>query len=177
MMPDLEDIVIAGMYGVDPNAPDFRSQILDKLRIQFELAPNPMLPWSALKWARSRGLDIPGWIIDHLYDKAVVLTSIVAGNAKKEGREVARALGFNAGGKGKTAAGAKLRQQWRYYELAVRVADLLQQKVPKESAAMEAAKAMCPSTTSATAYRAYNERGAQADQFVAIMKVIREFGD
>src|ERR1700694_3443237 len=115
-----KDRVIAALYGVDPTASDFRSQVLDKLRIEFERTPNPMLPWNALKWARDRGLDIPGWIIDHLCDKAVVLEKIVAENVgKEEAREVGRALGFGADGKGKTAAGAELRQRGRDFITAV----------------------------------------------------------
>jgi hypothetical protein len=86
-----------------------------------------MLPWSALKWARDGGLVIPGWVLDHLYDKAVVLTKIVAEDVGKEAQEVGQALGFGAEGKGSTAAGAKLRQQWRDWKIAVRIADLMTQ--------------------------------------------------
>jgi len=160
-----KDRAIAAMYGVDPNAGDFRSQVLDKLRIQFERAPNSMLPWSALRWARGSGSDIPEWIIDYFYDKAVVLTEIVAEDAKKEAREVGRALGFGAGGKGGIAAGAKLRQQWRDFGIAIRIADLMRQGVAKENAITETAKAL--SVSSATAYRAHADQGDQAAQFVS----------
>jgi hypothetical protein len=163
---DLKDKVIAALRDVDPNASDFRSQAWDKLRIQFERAPNPMFPWSALRWARDSGSDIPEWIIDYFYDKAVKLTEIVAEDAKREAREVGRALGFGAGGKGSPAAGAKLRQQWRDFEIAVHVADLMRQGVTKETAAIaETAKAL--SVSPATAHRAHVVWSDMAAQFVS----------
>jgi hypothetical protein len=168
--PLLQDIAIAAIYGVDPTASDFRSQILDKLRIEFERTPNPMLPWSTIIWARQRGLDIPEWIVDHLYDKAVVLSKIIADDVGKEAEEVGRALGFGAAGKGSTTAGAELRQSWRNLETAVRIDDLMMQtesqgKVAKENAAVaEAAEAL--SVSSATAYRAHNDFGGMATRLV-----------
>jgi hypothetical protein len=164
--------MFAERYGVDPTASDFRSQVLDKLRIEFERTPNPMLPWSALRWARDGGLDIPGWIIDHLYDKAVVLTEIIAEDVgEEEAQEVGRALGFGAEGKGKTTTGAKLRQHQRRFEIAVHIADimrqdLMRQGVAKENAAItETATAL--SVSPATAYRAHKDYSGEAARFVA----------
>jgi hypothetical protein len=164
--------MFAARYGVDPTASDFHSQVLDKARIEFERTPNPMLPWSAIIWARQGGLDIPGWVIDHLYDKAVVLTKIVDEDVgEEEAREVGRALGFGAEGKGKTTAGAKLRQHPRDFEIAVHIADLMRQDlmrqgVAKENAAItETAKAL--SVSPATAYRAHKDYSGEAARFVA----------
>ncbi len=162
-----KDRVIAALYGVDPNASDFRSQVLDKLRIEFERTPNPMLPWSAIIWARSRGLDIPNWIIDHLYDKAVVLSKIIADDVGKEAEEVGRALGFGAESKGKTTAGAELRQGWRDLITAVHIADLRMQDVAKENAVTETAAAL--SVSSATADLARKNYGGTATRFVATL--------
>jgi hypothetical protein len=165
------------MHGVDPNASDFRSQVLDKLRTEFERTPNPMLPWSALRWARDGGLDIPGWIIDHLYDKAVVLTEIVAEDGGKEAQEVGRALGFGAERKGETAAGAELRQHWRDFKIAVYIADLMRQDlmrqgVAKETAAItETAKAL--SVSPATARRAHKDYSGAAARFVSDFHEVR----
>jgi hypothetical protein len=163
-----KDRVIAAMYGVDPNDIDFRSQVLDKLRIEFERAPNPMLPWNALKWARDRGLDIPRWVIDHLCDKAVVLEKIVIEDVgEEEAQEVGRALGFGAEGKGKTTAGAKLRQRRRDFITAVHIADLRMQDVAKENAITETATAV--SVSPATAYLAHKGYGGTATRFVATL--------
>jgi hypothetical protein len=167
-----KDRVIAATRGVDPTASDFRSQVLDKLRIEFERTPNPMLPWSALRWARDGGLDVPGWIIDHLYDKAVVLSKIIVDDVGKEAEEVGKALGFGAGGKGATTAGAELRQHWRDWETAVRIADLMMQGVAKESAVEEAAKTL--SVSPATAYRAHKDYGGAATRFVESMSKVHE---
>jgi hypothetical protein len=165
--PEDQDRVIAALWGVDPNASGFRSQVLDKLRIEFERTPNPMLPWSALRWARSRGVDVPEWVMGYLYDKAVVLTEIVAENAKQEAREVGRALGFGAGGKGSVAGGSKLRQRWRSCEIAIRIADLMKQGVKEAAAITEAAEAL--SVSPATAYRAHADDGDRAARFVELI--------
>lgn len=162
--------MLAARYGVDPTASDFHSQVLDKARIEFERTPNPMLPWSAIIWARQGGLDIPSWIIDHLHDKAVVLSKIIVDDVG-EAEEVGRALGFGAEGKGKTAAGAKLRQHQRNFEIAVHIADLIRQDlmrqgVAKENAAItETAKAL--SVSPATARRAHKDYSGEAARFVA----------
>jgi hypothetical protein len=161
------------MHGVDPNASDFRSQVLDKLRIEFERTPNPMLPWSALRWARDGGLDIPRWIIDHLYDKAVVLSKIIADDVGKEAEEVGRALGFGAAGKGAATAGAELRQHWRDWKTAVRIADGMRQGLAKDAAVAAAAETL--SISSATAYRAHAKYGSEAAaQFVESMSKVHE---
>jgi hypothetical protein len=163
-----KDRVIAALYGVDPTASDFRSQVLDKLRIEFERTPNPMLPWNALQWARDRGLDIPGWVVDYLRDKAVVLEKIIDKDVgEEEAQEVGRALGFGAEGKGKTTAGAKLRQRRRDFTTAVHIADLRMQDVGKENAVTETATAL--SVSSATAYIAHKGYGGTATRFVATL--------
>jgi hypothetical protein len=163
--------MFAARYGVDPAASDFHSQVLDKLRIEFERAPNPMLPWSAIIWARQGGLDIPGWIIDHLHDKAVVLSKIINDDVGEEAEEVGRALGFGAEGKGKTAAGAKLRQHPRDFEIAVHIADLIRQDLMRQGVAKETAAitetATALSVSSATAYRAHKNYSGEAARFVA----------
>jgi hypothetical protein len=167
-----QDRAIAALWGVDPTVSDFRSQILDKMRIEFERTPNAMLPWSALRWARGRGIDVPDWIMDYLYDKAVVLTEIIAEDGGKEAQEVGRALGFGAEGKGETAAGAELRQRWRSFKIAVHIADrmrqdFMKQGVAKETAAIaETAKAL--SVSLATARRAHADYGDRAARFVEL---------
>ena len=116
-----EEKIAAAVVGVDPDAVDFRAQVLDKARIQFLLAPNPMLARSAFRWARDYGLDIPVWVLDYLYDETLELTEIVAKDGREEeAQEVGRTLGFGAAGKGGTTAGAELRQDWRYLIIAVR---------------------------------------------------------
>jgi hypothetical protein len=159
--PEDQDRFIATLWRVDPNANDLHGQVLEALRIEFERTPNPMLPWSVLRWVKARGAAIPEWVINYFYDKAVVLTAIVAEDAKKEAREVARALGFGAGGKGARSAGAKLVPLWRDLDIAIHTAELIAQGVAPENAITETAKALKKSSSTVRrAHAAYFDRAA-----------------
>ena len=158
----------AASVGLNPlPGQDIRELISEHQRVTFEQTFDPLAPWRAITWAAANDFPLPGWVIQHLCAVAQKINDVVkqsanAGSVKREAEAVGKALGFGSNRPGETSATKKAALRDRDFNIAMRVAEQIENGVNPDAAIFDVAKNL--GITESMAIRAFDKFGQQAKE-------------
>jgi hypothetical protein len=156
----------AASVGLNPlPGQDIRDLISEHQRVTFEQTHDPLAPWRMITWAAVNDYPLPEWVIQYLRGAArnlndVVVQAAKSGSVKREAEAVGKALGFGHKRAGQTTPTKEAALRDRDFNIAMRVAEQVDNNVKPYAAIFDVAKSL--GITEFIVARAFKKRGRQA---------------